>query len=509
MTRRRYLTLGALWPVLAALALIDSLYFSSTSGYLLFHSLAEIFAIIISGSVFTLAWNSRRFSHQYYLLFVGIALLFASGINILHALSYDGLGVFKGGGANLPTQLWLARRYLEGVALLAAPLFLRRRFRAWQLLTIFAGVTTLLLVLIFTGRFPAAYVETVGLTPFKVGSEYVIAALFLAGAAWLYQERAWFEPGTATKLIAALVLSAVAEILFTLYVGVYDLTNRFGHLVTIVAYYLIYRAIVESGVIRPYALLSEANASLSQREAALSETAARLHAEVVARQEAQAILARQRTELQALAHRLVEVQEDQSRALSREIHDTSAQALTALKMGLALLKRKVGDDPALISRIDELSHVADSVAEDLHRLSVNLRPASLDRYGLEAALEQLVAAVEKQTGITVELQVLGLTERLPDDVETALYRIVQEAMTNIGRYARATHVRVFIERTDGLVRLQVSDNGQGFDVDEALSRGRLGLLGMRERSLMLGGVFTLHSAPGQGATIVVEAPVPQ
>src|SRR5512135_1281664 len=115
MGRSKYLAFGDLWPILAGVAILFALYVASVSGYLLFHSLAEVFAIAISGSVFTLAWNSRRFANQYYLLFVGSALLAASVLNIVHTLSYDGLGVFQGSGPNLPTQLWIARRYVESL----------------------------------------------------------------------------------------------------------------------------------------------------------------------------------------------------------------------------------------------------------------------------------------------------------------------------------------------------------------------------------------------------------
>ncbi len=494
-----------IWHTLAGLAILGALYLAGVSGYLLFHSVAEIFAIVIGAAVFTLAWNSRRFSDQYYLLWIGIALLATSALNLLHTFSYDGLGVFPDHGADLPTQLWLARRYLESLALLCAPLFLVHRFNPGATLTGFAAVAAILAWAIFAGHFPVAYVDGTGLTPFKVVSEYLIAAIFLAGAAWLYAWRDRLDRGTARMLIAALVISAAAEILFTLYVGVYDLPNRLGHFLTIVAYYLVYRAIVQSGIVKPYTMLSEANASLMRREAALSETASRLQAEVAARQEAQAVLARQRHEMQALAHRLVQVQEDQSAALSREIHDTSAQALSAMKMGLAMVKRKAGDNEAVKTGVDEVGRMVDSVVDDLHRLSVNLRPSSLDRYGLVAALEQMVGTIRKQTGIDMELAARGMDERLPDDVETALYRIVQEATTNITRYARASRATVKLECDQSTVRLAVEDDGCGFDVDEALSRGRLGLLGMRERAQMLGGTFTVLSRPGRGTLVFVEA----
>lgn len=507
MTPTRITSDSPAWPLLAGAALLVSLYLLTIPGYLLFHSVAEIFAIVISVAVFTLAWNTRRFAGQHYLLFVGMALLAASAFNLLHALSYEGMGVFPAHSADLPTQLWLARRYIESAAFLIAPLFIHRRLNPTVALMGFAAVTALLLAGIFGGGFPVAYVEGTGLTPFKVVSEWFIAAFFLIGAALIYFERAAFDRRAAALLMGALVISAAAEILFTLYVGVYDMPNRLGHFLTIVAYYLIYRAIVESGIVRPYALLSDANRSLSEREAMLSETAARLQAEAVLRQAAHEELAVNRRELQALARRLVLVQEEQSRALSREIHDTSAQALSALKLGLLRVKRKADAPEVVRQTVEELTRIADTVVEDLHRLSVNLRPASLDRYGLEAALEQLIESMRRQTGVAVTFTAEGMTGRLPDDVETALYRIAQEATTNIARYAQATRASVTLVREPSAVALVVEDDGVGFDVAEALSRGRLGLLGMRERAQMLGGAFSVVSQPGRGAKICVSAPL--
>ena len=171
-----------------------------------------------------------------------------------------------------------------------------------------------------------------------------------------------------------------------------------------------------------------------------------------------------------------------------------------------MLKRKSTGLDGVGATVDELSRMADTVVEDLHRLSVNLRPSSLDRYGLVAALQQLLEAMRKQTSIDVLLVAPGEPERMPDDVETALYRIVQEATTNIVRYSGATSATVTLQAGE-MVRLVVEDNGVGFDVAEALSRGRLGILGMRERAQMLGGTFTIASSPGDGTVIRVKAPV--
>ncbi|MGE5602699.1 MAG: ATP-binding protein, partial [Nitrososphaerales archaeon] len=149
---------------------------------------------------------------------------------------------------------------------------------------------------------------------------------------------------------------------------------------------------------------------------------------------------------------------------------------------------------------------AATVSEDLHRLSANLRPATLDRYGLAPAVEELVEGLRDQAGIEVEFQVQGLEERLAGDVETALYRIVQEACTNMARYAEARHARITLHRDAGQVLVSVEDDGRGFDVEETIGRGGLGLLGMRERAEMLGGAFTIDARPGQGTRLRAEAP---
>jgi GAF domain-containing protein len=209
----------------------------------------------------------------------------------------------------------------------------------------------------------------------------------------------------------------------------------------------------------------------------------------------------------AFTRRLVELQEAERRALSRDLHDTAGQAMTVLNLGLAMLRREEGCTERMYTRIDELRHVVETVGEDLRRLSVSLRPSSLDRYGLAAALEQLVASVRRQTGTGFNLHVALGDERLPGEVETALYRIVQEACTNITRYAAAAAVSVRVQLRDEVVEVIVEDDGRGFDVDEALQRGRLGLIGMAERAEMLGGSLVIESSPGHGTRLIAHVPV--
>ena len=214
-----------------------------------------------------------------------------------------------------------------------------------------------------------------------------------------------------------------------------------------------------------------------------------------------------REQVQALSRRLVESLEKERRTIARELHDESGQALTVLKLGLGQLRRSAPAGEETRQRVEELERIVAGVMENLHRLSVNLRPASLDRYGLVAALEQFTEDFQRQSSLHIDLVTAGLDlERLPSAVETALYRIVQEAVTNAVRHAQATHVGVILEKRGERAVAIIEDNGHGFDVDEALHRGRLGLLGMRERAEMLGGTLSIESAPGAGTALFVEVP---
>jgi signal transduction histidine kinase len=232
---------------------------------------------------------------------------------------------------------------------------------------------------------------------------------------------------------------------------------------------------------------------MAEREVALSETAARLQAS--------------REELQALSRHLVDALENERRAIARNLHDEAGQTLTVLKMGLGNLTRTGGINKAAAEQVEELKLLTDSVSIGLHRLAMNLRPVTLDRVGLIPALQQYIDTYQKQTGVQVDLVTVDLgDERFSADFETALYRVVQEALTNVARHARATHVGVIIQRREDKASLIVEDDGTGFSVHEALQSGRLGLVGMRERADMLGGKLVIESAPGQGCTLYLELP---
>lgn len=211
--------------------------------------------------------------------------------------------------------------------------------------------------------------------------------------------------------------------------------------------------------------------------------------------------------LQALSRRLVEAQESERHHISRELHDEAGQALASLMVGMRLLERDSGDPQAVVARAQELKQIADGVLGNLHRLAIDLRPASLDHLGLVAALRQHTDMIRDQHGLAVQFETVGEIERLPGETETAIYRIVQEALTNVVRHANATRADILIERRKESLIVIVEDNGIGFDPLHT-GTNHLGMLGMRERADMLGGSLTIESSLDQGSTVFLEVPCP-
>jgi signal transduction histidine kinase len=248
-------------------------------------------------------------------------------------------------------------------------------------------------------------------------------------------------------------------------------------------------------------------ATIGQLQQGQQELEVRLQQHVTELASQKAALEGSRAQLRGLIRRLVRVQEDERRSLARDLHDTSGQAMTAIGLGLSVLRRECDCSDTLRARVDDLQRLVAGVVEDLHRLSINLRHSTLDQYGLVPATEDLITSLREQTGIEVAFTVDGLAARLPEELETALYRITQEACTNIARYSAAAHASIAIRCEGNMVQVSIQDDGIGFDVAEALSRNRLGLVGIGERADMLGGTFAIDSSPGRGTALMVEIPV--
>jgi hypothetical protein len=219
-------------------------------------------------------------------------------------------------------------------------------------------------------------------------------------------------------------------------------------------------------------------------------------------------LERSRTELRALAARLQATREEERTRIAREIHDELGQALTALKLDLSWLgtNRPRGNsqafrliDQSITTRIDEIMNL-------VRRIASELRPSVLDQLGLDAAIEYLVQETAKRTGIAVTLHAEDFP-RLPDEVASHAFRIIQEALTNVVRHSKATRVDVSVRRAGAAIVLGVEDNGVGFTPQTLSGLRSLGLVGMRERALACGGTLIIRGSPGEGTAIAVTIPV--
>jgi PAS domain-containing protein len=242
--------------VTIAMISVIGLYIVSRYSYLAFHTLVELFSIVIGFGLFMLTWNLRRIIDNNYLLFIGIAYLFVSGIDLTHTLSYKEMDVFAGRyGVGLNTQLWIAARYLESFALFVSPFYIGRKLRTNWTLVAFAALTSALFASIFLRVFPVCYIEGVGLTPFKIVSEYVISAILLCSLLLLLRKRMEFDRGVLTLVALSITATICAELAFTFYVGFGDLSNLVGHYLKVLSFYLIYKAVIEIGLSKPYDLL--------------------------------------------------------------------------------------------------------------------------------------------------------------------------------------------------------------------------------------------------------------
>lgn len=203
---------------------------------------------------------------------------------------------------------------------------------------------------------------------------------------------------------------------------------------------------------------------------------------------------------------VITAQEEERGRIARELHDSTSQGLTSLMVGLRGLDATC-DNPQVHNHAQELRQIAGQMLDDVHSLAVQLRPPVLDDLGLQAALERLANEWGIHHHILVDVLVHLGSERLPGAIEIALYRMLQEALTNVSRHAQASSVSILVERRQQAIVAVVEDDGQGFDAEQIHRDGRLGLIGIRERADILGGRVMIESAQGRGTSLFIWIPL--
>ncbi|MCD1293556.1 hypothetical protein CUJ83_00910 [Methanocella sp. CWC-04] len=240
----------------SSILVICGFFMLSDYNYVMFHMTVELIIVIVASMIFVITWYSRKFINNDYFLIIGIAFLFAGILDFIHLLTYKGMNILIGYGTNLPTQLWVAGRYLESLSFIFAAFMINRKlngktiFFGYSLITIF-----LLLSIFYWGIFPQCYIEGEGLTRFKIYSEYVIITLLGASMALLYANRKSFDDSMVKLMMLALFASIVGELFFTVYRGPYDIENFLGHIFRLISFGLIFNAIIVTALEKPYNII--------------------------------------------------------------------------------------------------------------------------------------------------------------------------------------------------------------------------------------------------------------
>ncbi|MFU8856109.1 MAG: MASE3 domain-containing protein [Deferrisomatales bacterium] len=481
------------------------LYELSRQNYLLYHAIIEGLSIAVAATVFTVGWSSRRIVRSDMLLILATGYLSVAVLDAVHTLAFKGMGVFPGQGANLPTQLWIAARYAESLAIALAALSLGRNFhpRPWVLLTGSLAGTGTLLASITWGWFPDCFVEGSGLTAFKVGSEYAVSAL-LAGAGWLlWRGRAHLDSRVLRLLLASIGVTILSEMSFTLYVDVYGFFNFLGHVFKLVSVALIFRALVQSSLETPYLLVF--------RDLARSEAEAR-----EAKEQAEgASLAKS----SFLAHMSHEIRTPMNAVVGFSELLLGTELSGEQRKFLGLVK---GSAESLLGVIND---VLDISKMEAGRLEIAEEPFDL-RVTLEKALQSLALQAHHKG--------IELLWSLPPDVPTALVgdsgRLRQVLVNLVGNAIKFTdrgevEVRVgAAEISEDFCRLaiRVRDTGIGIpedkrdllfqsfsQVDSSSTRRHsgtgLGLAISRHVVEEMGGAIEVESRQGAGSTFTFTA----
>jgi len=219
-------------------------------------------------------------------------------------------------------------------------------------------------------------------------------------------------------------------------------------------------------------------------------------------------LRKTRDQLRRLASRLQKIREEERTMIAREMHDELGQMLTVLKIQISLMTAQLQSvQPELEEQISYISKLIDQTVESVQQITSKLRPGILDELGLVAAIEWQAGDFSKHTGISCKCSLLSEELPLNKEKSTALFRILQEALTNVARHAQATRVSIFLRRLNRTLVLEITDNGRGISKEQLSDSHSLGILGMRERALVMGGTLTIHGVPGEGSNVKVELPI--
>lgn len=454
-----------LWRGIGILLILAGLLATRIYSYLLFHVLAEFFSAVVAISIFLLVWNSRQFVREGYMTCLAAGYFCVGVIDLLHAAAYDGMGVFQYPGSNLATQLWMVARYTEAMTLLGAALVGTHRLSIVGSLVFFATVTGLSAACVFTHHFPECFAEGVGLTEFKKYSEYLISVILAASIIIYLARRSMFAGDVRILIVGSVAVTIASELSFTLYTSPQGPASQIGHFLKIISFYLMYKAIFHTGIVRPYAVMMQ---EMKHRK--------------------------------NLEREVLDISAREQRRIGQELHDSVGQQFAGILLMLRVLSqrinRKLPEEAPYVATIEK--HVGEAM-DQTRRLARGLSPMDWHSRDLNMVMQELGASTE-EFGVECTIHRSGSSIECDKETATHLYRIGQEAIANAIKHGRARHIVLRITSRDSVVTFEVSSDGDPFPEQIHLNQG-MGLRTIRYRMHLLGGSLNV-SAGESGGTVV-------
>lgn len=473
----------------SAVGITVILYLSSLPNYLLFHSLAELFSIIIAAGVFIIAWHSKAYQENRFLTYLGIAYLFIAALDLFHTLSYKGMEIFTDYDF-YANQVWIATRYMESTTLFFILLFIDRRGdteRYGLIFTLYSIATVAILLSIFVFRvFPVCFVEGQGLTPFKKISEYIISSILVGAVVILHLRKSLFDEKIYRRLLLSLLFTIGSELAFTFYISNYGISNFVGHIFKIASFYFIYKAVIETGLERPmdiiFTKLKRANEEKDRFFSIIAHDLKNPFGGV-------------RNIADLLHDHWDEFSEEEKLSFIEDIRRASDLSITLLNNLLLWARMQTGRMAADPTEVSVHSVAQESIA--LFRGAAQTKNISIvsdvgeervyaDRHMVELVLRNLISNAIKftYTGGTV----------------------------TIGSYSKNNHV--YVEVSDTGIGMDESEIHKAFSIGQAKStKGTaeeegtgLGLILCKEFVEKNGGTIWVKSSPGEGSTFTFTIP---
>ncbi len=506
-------------PSLTIALFFTVFYFVSQYNYAVYHSITELSLVMLAFTIFAVTWNSRRFNDNNYIRLIGISFLFFGGLNVFHTLAYPGMGIFQEEQpGQLLMQTAIAGRYFVSLSFFIAPFFLKRKLRIGLFFLVYTVAFFLLLGSIFYWNIFPSVVDQTGMTTFAKTILYLDSLPYLGAIGLLVRYRRKFDKSLVRLLItsiAAAIGSGIAAAMGSEMAFITNMNGAIflymtGHFLSFISFYLVYRAFVEIGLARPYSVLfnnlKQSEENLSQKAIELDRTNKELSLEIYGHKRAAEELIRSQEQLRNFSKHLDDAMEEERKAIAREIHDEFGQVMTALKWDLCLLSE---DEPEANNRrikcIQGMSSLIDSATASIQTVTERLRPTQLDNLGLGPAIEWQATEFQKRTNIKCKLNLDGINS-VQGDCALAVFRILQETLTNVSRHSQATRVDIDFEKNDGRLLFTVLDNGKGITADQKSDVRSFGLMGMRERARLCGGQIEISGAEGEGTSVRLSIP---